>query len=190
MSRHLSKPTFRPLTKSAHKLSGFVLALTISLGALSVSAFANEYTINLNKTQILHLPGPAATIIVGNPDIADISVHSPDTLFVIGRGYGETNIIALDKFGQTILETNIIVNAGMGESGVRILNIGRGRKSYNCTPDCLPAPVLGDTPDFRAEHSGGDGGPINNSSAGPGYGIPPSGAPSAPVPSFPNDSDR
>lgn len=193
MSRHLSKSICHPLAKSVIRFRGLMLAVSLGLGALSMSASANEYNINLNKTRILHLPGPATTIVVGNPDIADVSVHSPDTLFIIGRGYGQTNIIALDKFGQTILEANITVNTGMGESGVHVLNIGKGRESYNCTPYCLPAPILGDAPDFRAEHGGG-GAPINNGSVNPNFGAPTSGPFSAlptgaPIPSFPNNSD-
>ncbi|MBL4871247.1 MAG: pilus assembly protein N-terminal domain-containing protein [Robiginitomaculum sp.] len=120
----------------------------------------------MNKTQILHLPSAASTIIVGNPDIADISVHSPNTIFIIGRGYGQTNLIALDAQGQTILQANITVKSTNTRFGVRVINIGAGQESYHCAPNCLPTPILGDSPDFIGRYSA-IGGAINNLSAGP-----------------------
>lgn len=157
MSHRVSKSLFKTA-------SGLVLALGLSLSAVSLNASASEYSVSLNKTKILHLPGPAATVVVGNPDIADISVHSADTLFIIGRGYGITNLIALDEFGQTILNTEIVVQADAPRTTIRILKMGQGRESYNCTPSCLPTPTLGDSNGFQSKFNS-NASPINNTSA-------------------------
>lgn len=113
-------------------------------------ATADSYNVEINKTKIMHLPAPAGAIIVGNPEIADISVHSPTLLFILGRGYGVTNIIILDDLGNTILETDIQVGGNQSGSGKRLLMAGQGWQSYDCTPFCQPAPVLGDDPKFLA----------------------------------------
>ena len=56
----------------------FSLMLGMSCLSAAPSAFAgnNVYKVELNKTEIVRLPGPASSIIVGNPNIADISVQS------------------------------------------------------------------------------------------------------------------
>ena len=138
MYRCVPKSVFRILTG----LSGLVFMASTALGA--------EYTVVLNKTQIVHLPTQASAIVVGNPDIADISVHSPDTIFIVGRGYGVTNMIVLDKLGQTVMETNIRVTEGMSQSGVHIYKVGEGRETYDCSPYCLQSPILGDSAEFMS----------------------------------------
>ncbi|MCF6305967.1 MAG: pilus assembly protein N-terminal domain-containing protein [Rhodobacteraceae bacterium] len=96
-------------------------AITVGFAGLCFSALlpqtafagdfsaTEDFSVALNKTQIMRLPAPAAAIIVGNPAIADVSVHSPTLLFVLGRGYGVTNVIILDNMGNTIMDTNIQV---------------------------------------------------------------------------------
>ena len=111
------------------------------------------YSVGLNKTEIVRLPVSASAILVGNPAVADVSIHSADTFFVIGRSYGETNIIILDKLGHTILDANIQVNNALPRNGVRVFYGGSQRETYNCTPNCTAAPVLGDTPEFIAANS-------------------------------------
>jgi len=141
-----------------------------------------SYTVELNKTQIVHLSQPAAAIVVGNPDIADISVHTSDTVFLLGRGYGETNIVVLDGAGRTVMDANIQVVNTLSSSGVRVYNGGDNRMTYNCAPYCQPAPVLGDSADFVGANSSGAS-PINNEVAtgafsnGNATGISPGSAP-------------
>ena len=145
MSKHLFAPIFRGIIG----LSGMFLAATASQ-----LATAEEFSVDINKTQLLRLPVAAATVVVGNPEIADISVHSPTMLFVVGRGYGVTNVIVLDDLGQVVLDTDIKVSTGSGTTGKRVLFAGKGWKSYDCSPFCQPAPVLGNDPRFVAQFKG------------------------------------
>jgi len=156
----------------------------VSLAVLCFSALlpniatAEDYSVEINKTKIMHLPAPAGAIIVGNPKIADITVHSPTLLFILGRGYGVTNVIILDDLGNTILEADIQVGGNQTGSGKRLLMAGQGWQSYDCAPFCQPAPVLGDDPNFLANFKG-RGQAINNTGtpitttpfAGPGNSI-------------------
>lgn len=126
----------------------------LGLAAGSTAAFAGEhYSVDLNKTEVVYLPENAGAIVVGNPEIADISIHSANTLFVVGRGYGETNLIVLNAQGHSILNADIQVTQTQPSHGVRLYN-GKDRESYSCTPNCLPSPVLGDTPVFIGINSG------------------------------------
>ena len=162
MFRFMRKPILRMFTG----LTGLVF--------VTGQAFATEYTVALNKTQIMHLPSPASAIVVGNPEIADISVHSPDTLFIVGRGYGETNVIILDEFGQTVVEADIKVTEGISRNGVHLYKVGKGRETYTCSPQfCLQAPILGDTPKYIDTYSVGGGSSISNTSITPSLSSPP-----------------
>ena len=133
------------------------LGASLALLGLSVAAPATAgdqiYRVDLNKTQIVRLPGSAGSIVIGNPAIADISVQSPNTVFVVGRGYGETNLIVLDRAGNTMMDADIQVTAVTPSHGVRVFN-GSERSSYSCAPYCQPSPILGDDPGFIGENSG------------------------------------
>lgn len=127
-------------------VTGCLSAATSALAGNSV------YKVELNKTEIVKLPGPASSIIVGNPNIADISVQSVDTIFVVGRGYGETNLIVLDAQGNTMMDTNLQVVNTLSSHGVRLYN-AKSRETYSCIPYCGPSPVLGDNPEFIGANS-------------------------------------
>jgi hypothetical protein len=132
----------------------FGLILGLSCPLLSQMAHAEQFTIDMNKTHVLNLPVPAGAVVVGNPEIADVSVHSPNTLFVLARGYGETNIVVLDNSGQIILETDIVVRDSTSAGNIRLYRVGLGRQSYTCAPQCLPAPKLGDDRQFTSLNKG------------------------------------
>lgn len=123
----------------------------LSASIISTSSFAGNfsgtYSVELNKTEIVRLAEPAAAVSIGNPKIADVSVHSADTIFVLGRGYGQTNLIVLNGMGETILDADIQVTAPVANGNVRLYS-GRERETYSCAPNCLPSPVLGDTVNF------------------------------------------
>lgn len=123
----------------------------VSAATISTASYAGNlsgtYSVELNKTEIVRLAEPAAAVSIGNPKIADISVHSADTIFVLGRGYGQTNLIVLNGMGETILDADIQVTAPVSVGNVRLYS-GRDRETYSCAPHCLPSPVLGDTVNF------------------------------------------
>ena len=127
----------------------FAVALTGIFGCFSTAnaqyfSQSQNYNIELNKTEIIRLPEAAGAVVVGNPDIADISVHSSDTLFLIGRGYGNTNLIILNASGQTIMDSDINVVSPRARNNVKVyLGNNSERYTYNCSPYCLPAPILG-----------------------------------------------
>lgn len=122
----------------------------------ATQAFAQNghgtYNVELNKTKLVRLPYPAASVLIGNPDIADVSVHSLNTLIVVGRGYGETNLIVLGQNGQEILDVDVTVVHDLPKHGVRLYN-ARSRETYSCLPYCQPSPILGDNPDYIGANS-------------------------------------
>ena len=133
-------------------INSFLLltGLGLATACLPSHAFAGDsqsYKVEINKTEILRLPGAAASIILGNPSIADVTVQASDLLFVVGRGYGETNLIILDGNGNTMMDADVQVVNSLPAHGVRLYK-GTSRQTYSCIPYCGPSPVLGDAPEF------------------------------------------
>lgn len=112
-----------------------------------------HYSVELNKTEVVYLPANAGAVVIGNPEIADVSIHSANTIFVVGRGFGETNLVVLNAAGHKIMDADIQVVNNLPAHGVRIYN-GSERETYSCAPYCQPSPVLGDSPQFIGENSG------------------------------------
>lgn len=133
-------------TKNILKLGLCTAAMFLSVPA-QAGDFSGTYSVELNKTEIVRLSEPASAVVIGNPKIADVSVHSSDTVFVLGRGYGQTNLIVLNANGDTIMDADIQVVSPISVGNVRLYE-GRNRATYSCAPNCLPAPVLGDSVEF------------------------------------------
>jgi len=133
----------------------------------------SSYRVDLNKTEIVRLPVDAASVVIGNPNIADVTVQSVRTIFVVGRGFGETNLIILDRNGDTVMDADIQVVNSRPDHSVRI-HRGQMRQTYSCIPYCQPSPVLGDDPEFIGGNTSST--PTNNAFTA-GFGNAPSNGP-------------
>ncbi|MGT2502360.1 pilus assembly protein N-terminal domain-containing protein [Bradyrhizobium guangxiense] len=99
--------------------------------------------VNVDQAKLVRLPGKVATIVVGNPLIADVTLQPGGMLVVTGKGYGATNFIALDRAGEILIDRQIQVE---GPSD-RLVTVYRGveRESYSCVPLCQRRVTLGDS---------------------------------------------
>jgi hypothetical protein len=101
-----------------------------------------------------HHQGPPGTqtLIVGSASIADLTLlkHGA-TMIVTGKGFGETNFIALDGDGSPLLQSLIRV---VGGKNALLVQRGLDRQSYSCAPQCLPTAKLGDDLKYFGEISG------------------------------------
>jgi Flp pilus assembly secretin CpaC len=103
--------------------------------ALSASgALAANIHVQINQTQPLHLTTPAETVLVGNPAIADVTVQGSQLVYILGKTYGHTNLIALDASGKQIAQFGVDVVA-QSDSTLTVTR-GAGQVTYNCTPRC------------------------------------------------------
>ncbi len=109
----------------------------------------------LDQARLLKVPAGTSTLVVGNPLIADVAVQSGGTLVVTGKGYGSTNLVALDRNGAVIMEHQVEVQGPQGK--VVVVFRGIERESYSCTPDCERRITLGDTQNYFAATLGQSG---------------------------------
>lgn len=79
----------------------------------------NAIYLTPNKTQLLRIPAPAASVIVSNPTHANVLLDTPQTLILIPRTPGTTSFMVLDRYGKVIIEKDIFVTSRM-EQYVRI----------------------------------------------------------------------
>lgn len=121
-------------------------ALAVNAASSGLAVADDALTIFLDQAKVIRIPDHATTIVVGNPLIADISVQSGGMIVLTGKGYGVTNLIALDNRGNTLVEQFINVR-GTTENIVAVYR-GIERESYSCTPKCERRNVLGDTQTF------------------------------------------
>ncbi len=66
---------------------------------------APTLTLEVNKGTALKLPGPAATVFVAAPDIADVQVRSPNMVYVFAKKPGDTVLYAVDAQDHVLLNT-------------------------------------------------------------------------------------
>jgi pilus assembly protein CpaC len=64
----------------------------------------------LGKGEVIHVEGNIADIRVGSGSTASVSVLQSNSLYILGRNIGDTNVIALDAEGNVIQRINIHVH--------------------------------------------------------------------------------
>lgn len=136
MSRSVA---IRPLARLAILV---VTALAIPGMAL---AQAQPLNVGIDQSTRVQLSGPAGSVIVGNPQIADVTVVDANTLYITGKGYGVTEIVAVDAIGRTVFQSQVVVTAGSGAGQVRIWR-GAQATEMACGSSCSPSVRATPTP--------------------------------------------
>jgi Flp pilus assembly secretin CpaC len=127
-------------------------SLAIAILLVPASAFAAPaptggiIPVNIDQAKLIRLPERAATIVIGNPLVADITLQPGGVIIVTGKSYGATNFVAMDRNGEVLLDRIILVESPAD----RIVTVYRGieRESYSCLPVCQPRITLGDSERF------------------------------------------
>ena len=144
------------LAQRGKKLKALSLAISLALIAASVpaqtaaegaSAAAQPLIdIAVDEARVMRLNRAPASVVVGNPLIADAVVEQNGVMFLIGKNYGTTNLIALDVSGKEIANYDVVVRTS-GRNAVSVFR-GSERVSLNCSPRCETELDVGD----GAEH--------------------------------------
>ena len=131
--------------RSRAPVIGMSLAAAILLGAATAPAevISEPISVNVDQAKLVSLPGPIATIVVGNPLIADVTLQPGGLVVVTGKGYGATNMIAMDRAGSIMVDRVIQVE-GPSDQVVTVYR-GLERESYSCMPICQKRVTLGDS---------------------------------------------
>ncbi|MEX2454956.1 MAG: type II and III secretion system protein family protein [Rhodospirillaceae bacterium] len=85
---------------AAHRASAAEVVGTAD-GTLSLEA---------SKGTLIRLSGPAATVFVADPEVADIQVKSPRLVYLTGKKPGETVVYAVDRDERVLLNQRVRVS--------------------------------------------------------------------------------
>lgn len=113
------------------------VALAAAMMAAPALAQSRNLTVEIDRAQRVQLNGVASSVVVGNPQIADVTVVDANTLFVIGKGYGVTEVVAVDAIGRTLFQGEIAVTAG-STGAVRVWRGGQATEMA-CAQTCAPS---------------------------------------------------
>ncbi|MEC7795905.1 MAG: pilus assembly protein N-terminal domain-containing protein, partial [Pseudomonadota bacterium] len=93
------------------RLSIAVITAVLALAGLPAQAQSPNGALNveIDRSARVQLRGAAASVIVANPQIADVTVVDANTLFIVGKGYGVTEVVAVDGVGRTLFQREIVV---------------------------------------------------------------------------------
>ena len=122
--------------------------LAFGLGLAAAPAFAagddNTLSVYVDRAKVAKLPPGTSTLVIGNPAIADVTMlRSNNVMIITGKGYGETNLIALDAQGEILDEKNVRV---LPSKTSLVVQRGGSNLSYNCNPTCERTLQLSDDP--------------------------------------------
>jgi Pilus formation protein N terminal region len=148
-------------------------SLAIGILLCPAAAFAEPppraVEVNIDQARLIKLPARVATIVVGNPLIADVTLQPGGIVVVTGKGYGATNLIAMDRGGEVLMDRLIQVEGPADP----IITVYRGieRESLSCMPVCQPRVTLGDADKYfkpAIDQAGTLSGQANGSAAASG----------------------
>ena len=112
-------------------------AALLTLPGLAI-AQSGRISVEIDQAQRVQLSGPAGSVIVGNPAIADVTVVDANTLYITGKGSGVTEVIAVDPIGRTVFQSQVVVTAGDGSGRVRVWR-GAQATEMACAASCSPS---------------------------------------------------
>jgi len=125
-------------------IAGLLMILTCGS---SVLAAEDTIVVTADQARIVKIPSGAQTLVIGNPMIADVTLQN-GVMIVTGKGFGETNFIALDAAGNPVAESMIRV---IGANNALVVQRGLEQESYSCLPRCEPTAKLGDDSKYFSE---------------------------------------
>ncbi len=121
----------------------WLMAAVVLSAVASPALAADSISVHLDQATILKLPDRAATVVIGDPLIADLSLQPGGLAIVTGKAYGATNVVVLDKSSAVLMEKTVEVKGP--DEPIVVVYRGETRQTYSCTPDCSPRVTLGDT---------------------------------------------
>lgn len=118
-----------------------VCALAAMVSALAGPAFATV-SVRLDQNTLMELKAPAGTVLIGDPSVVDISLVTPKRIAILGRAYGQTNVIITDRTGRVIFQQEVEVARAANNR----VSVYRGAQvaNFTCSPSCERTPSPGE----------------------------------------------
>ncbi len=88
----------------------------LAFAALALVAFAGQASaeqrvvVEKNHTLRVTLSAAAGSVIVGNPDIADVNIVDSRTIYIVGRGFGSSAVTVTGRDGKALFDGEVVVS--------------------------------------------------------------------------------
>ena len=138
----MSLKSLRLSVRARFALRSLAVGMLLWPFAAGAESSGEAIAVNVDQERLVKIPARVATIVVGNPLIADVALQAGGVLVVTGKGYGATNFIAMDRTGEVLVDRLIQVEGPTDQ----LITVYRGvdRESYSCMPICQRRITLGD----------------------------------------------
>jgi len=114
-----------------HAVCGLALA---AMSSLPAHATEDVIRVFMDHARIIKLDRMVSKVIIGNANVADVTVSDPQTIVLTGKSYGTTNLVILDQAGDAIVDERILVSVDEANT-LRVFK-QTARSVYSCSPSC------------------------------------------------------
>lgn len=118
------------------RLTRLLAGALIALSATAAVAASGSMTVEYKQSRRIALGGPAANVVIGDPNVADVTMVDARSIIVIGKGYGSTDVLVLDSGGRTLLDSRVTVVAS-DDARVTVYQ-GAASADFSCARRCQP----------------------------------------------------
>ena len=117
-------------------LLAILILVSVSSIPFSFAQTSEPVQLTPGFTKLIRFDRPIATVVIGNPEVADARAQTDRSIALVGKAVGITNLIALDNTGAEVLSTLVVV--GARDAGKVIINSRKALHeywAYRCTAD-------------------------------------------------------
>jgi len=91
------------------------VAILVAASPSSAQRLTRELVVQQNSGELVQLPSAATSVLVANPDIADVQAPAANMLMVFGRKPGRTSVYALGPSGQPLAALSVKVTHDLND---------------------------------------------------------------------------
>lgn len=124
------------MIKGAARLGLLLLAMLPA--ATPPAQAAGAIRVQADSAVQIAIAEAAATVLIANPEIADVVALKSGQVLLVGRRPGRTDLLVMSASGKQLLARPVVVAPA---GGALTLNRGAAERTLSCTPVCTePAP--------------------------------------------------
>lgn len=124
----------------------FIFAALLAAWSVEASAQSRPLPVAAGQAISLSMDGALRDVVIGDPDVADVSVVSDRALVVLGKRPGVTSLLVFGPGGRPLTDRQVVVSEGGG--GAVTVYRGASASTYACGRQCtrLGPPAAGSPP--------------------------------------------
>lgn len=114
-----------------------------AVAAMSIApAYAGEVDLVLDQARLYALDQPVGSVVVANPSVADVAVHSNRELVLFGKMPGLTNLFVFDQDGRPM--GSVALRVSNPRQNMVTVYAGSNRITMSCASVCEHTYTVGD----------------------------------------------